>query len=70
MTLTAYIEGIRMENAKELLKNEGLSIADVAASVGYLDTNYFGKVFKKYSGITPGQYRSGHGTGQQDLSIK
>lgn len=63
MTLTAYIEGIRMENAKELLKNEGLTIADVAETVGYLDTNYFGKVFKKYSGITPGQYRASHGKG-------
>lgn len=59
MTLTAYIEGVRMENAKELLKNEGFSIADVAEAVGYADTNYFGKVFKKYSGVTPGQYRSG-----------
>lgn len=59
ITLTAYIEGVRMENAKELLKNDGFSIADVAEAVGYADTNYFGKVFKKYSGMTPGQYRNG-----------
>lgn len=52
-----YIEGIRMERAKELLKNSDWIIQEIAAETGYADANYFTKVFKRYTGMTPRQYR-------------
>ena len=57
MKLTSYIEGIRMEKAKEYLKNDVWSITKIALETGYSDSNYFSKVFKKYTGMSPKQYR-------------
>lgn len=57
MNLTSYIEGIRMEKAKQLLEGKALSITEVALDTGYSDSNYFSKVFKKYTGMPPRQYR-------------
>ena len=53
----AYLTGIRMEKAKELLLSTSLSITDVAQQSGYGDYRVFTKVFKKSEGITPSQYR-------------
>lgn len=58
ITITHYIESVRMEQAKQLLQNYALSINDIALSVGYSDPNYFGKVFKKHILLTPTQFRS------------
>lgn len=57
MTITAYIEAVRMEKAKELLKSGLYSVQDTAEAVGYLDANYFCKAFKRYTGSTPSKYR-------------
>ena len=54
---TDYLTGYRMKKAKELLKDFSYSIAEVGEAVGYLDTRYFSKVFKKRYGIKPSEYR-------------
>ena len=55
--ITDYIRDRRMEKAKELLVNTDDSVSTVAASVGYVDPNYFTKVFKKYTEMTPCEWR-------------
>ncbi len=57
INLISYIEGIRMEEAKRLLVGSNLTISEVALKTGYLDPSYFSKVFKKYAGLTPRQFR-------------
>lgn len=57
MKLMSYIEGIRMEKAKEYLKNNVWTVTEIAIETGYSDSNYFSKVFKKYTGVSPKQYR-------------
>lgn len=57
MTIVTAITGVRMEKACEQLRSGGKNVAQVAESVGYEDENYFIRVFKKYMGITPAQYR-------------
>lgn len=47
----------RIEQAKLFLKNEELRVSDVAESVGFENFTYFSTVFKKYTGMTPNQYR-------------
>jgi len=52
-----YIASLRIQRAKELLRDESLSIQEIAEIVGYNDYFYFTKVFKKVEGISPSKYR-------------
>ncbi len=51
-----YLTAVRLEHAKELLQKGEMSIQEVAYEVGFSDSNYFGKCFKKNEGITPKEY--------------
>lgn len=55
--LKDYIIGYRIEMAKQLLGTDIKSISDISAEVGFDNFSYFSTVFKKYTGITPGEYR-------------
>jgi len=57
-TFKEYLTKVRMEKAKELLKNISLKVYEVSQQVGYSDPHYFSQVFKKYTGMTPAQYRN------------
>lgn len=48
----------RIKRAKELLLDSNFSISDIASQVGILDANYFIRVFKAETGMTPGEYRN------------
>ncbi len=52
-----YITEVRMEKAREYLKDTELSVIEIAENVGYEDSQYFFRVFKKTTGVTPLQYR-------------
>lgn len=56
-TIPEYINKIRMENAMELLRETALPLREIAASVGIHDSFYFSKLFKKYTGQTPREFR-------------
>jgi len=56
-TVIEYITKVKMETAKKLLHNPKNSVADVSEKLGFGDTSYFSKVFKKNEGITPTQFR-------------
>ena len=49
---------IRIENAKELMEDSSLHIADISERVGFADTAHFSRVFKKYTGMSAGEYRN------------
>ena len=57
MTLSKYIIVQRMEAACDLLKNTDGRIAEVSEMVGYQNSNYFSKLFKREKGMTPKEYR-------------
>ena len=52
-----YLNMVRVEESKRLLSNTDYSIIDIAVAVGFEDQSYFSKVFKKYTGVTPKQFR-------------
>lgn len=52
-----YINILRIKKAKELLRDNSISIKEICFSVGYNDPNYFSKVFKKYEGRSPTEFR-------------
>ncbi|MBQ9910722.1 MAG: response regulator [Lachnospiraceae bacterium] len=57
MNFTDYVTEIRMEHAKELLKDPSINVKDIGFFVGYDDSYYFSKVFKSKFGMTPTAYR-------------
>ena len=56
-SFTKYLTEHRIERACRLLDDTPLGIAEVADRCGYTDANYFAKVFRKYRGVSPGDYR-------------
>ncbi len=56
-TFKGYLTQVRIEEAKRLLANTDYSLLDIAVAVGFDNQSYFTSVFKKYTGMTPGQYR-------------
>ena len=57
-----YLTKIRIDRAKVLLKDVSFNIKEVGKSVGYADSNYFTKVFKRSVGMSPSEYRNKHNT--------
>lgn len=55
---TAYLTEYRIAKAKELLADFEANIKDVCLQVGFRDSNYFAKVFKRNTGMTPSEYRN------------
>jgi AraC-like DNA-binding protein len=61
INLTSYINEVRVRNAKLLLLDSDTALSQVAYLCGFDDQSYFSKVFKKYTGTTPGKYREKRG---------
>jgi two-component system, response regulator YesN len=53
-----YLTHVRIENAKVLLNQTNLKLYEVSERVGYTNTDYFGRVFKKATGKSPIQFRN------------
>lgn len=56
-TLSQKLQQIRINMAKKMLENTKLSVNHICSAVGYDDCTYFIRVFKKFTGDTPLQYR-------------
>jgi two-component system, response regulator YesN len=57
-SLVEYITMVKMERAKILFQNSSIKNYEVADKLGYKDVEYFGKIFKKYTGTTPSEFKS------------
>lgn len=53
-----YVTGVRMRQAMSLLRETPAKISEVAREVGYEDLKYFNRLFKKFTGLTPSEYRA------------
>ena len=60
LTIMEYATKARMNEAKHLLSNPRYRVEEIAAQLGYSDSSYFGRVFKKSVGMSPRQYRMRH----------
>jgi transcriptional regulator GlxA family with amidase domain len=52
-----YLQAMRVAVAKEMLEGGARSLQAVSAAVGYEDTAFFRALFKRCTGMTPGEYR-------------
>ena len=57
VTLKQYLSGYRLEKAKKLLEQDYMKITEIAEKCGYANANYFSKVFREGTGMTPLEYR-------------
>lgn len=56
-SLVEYITMVKMERAKVLFHDGNLRNYEIADKLGYKDVEYFGKLFKKYTGMTPSKFK-------------
>ncbi|MBS4197545.1 AraC family transcriptional regulator [Lederbergia citri] len=57
VNFTEYLHRVRINHAKEYLKKENMTIAEIGEKVGYLNATTFASTFKKYTGLSPTNYR-------------
>ena len=55
--LSSYLNRLRVEKAKALLTDTKLSLNKIARSSGFEDQSWFSKIFKAYTGMSPGKFR-------------
>lgn len=58
ITISDQLTKMRIDAAKQLLKDSNMPLYDIAAAVGYENEFYFSKMFKKAEGIPPSKYRT------------
>ena len=58
VTVNHYVQQLRMQAAAAQLSNPSLTLMQIADALGYGNANYFSKIFKRYMGITPSEYRA------------
>ena len=63
MSPMQYIISLRIAMAKGYLKNSTKNIAEISNEVGYENALYFSRLFRKYTGMTPTEYRKKRGKG-------
>ena len=56
-TPVAYVQTLRIEEAKQQLETSDWPTEQVGAAVGYEDPAFFRRLFKRHTGITPARYR-------------
>lgn len=60
MSIIRYWTGLRIDESKRLLRDEKLSVNDIAEKLGFESASYFSKSFKRVTGFSPLQYRKIH----------
>jgi AraC-like DNA-binding protein len=62
LTAVQFLTKVRLEKAMELLRNTDMTLQEISLAIGYSCDNYFNKVFRKSTGLSPGQFRRGEAT--------
>jgi len=57
MSFNQYVNRVRIKQAQKLLLHTMQTVSEVGDSIGYNNTNYFSKMFKKLTGLTPKEFR-------------
>jgi AraC-like DNA-binding protein/ligand-binding sensor protein len=66
--LSNYLNRLRVEKAAAMLIETGLALNEIAGSCGFEDQSWFSKIFKSFTGLSPGKYREKGGNYLSSLS--
>jgi AraC-like DNA-binding protein len=64
---SSYLNQLRVEAASRLLRETNQSLSEIAGACGFEDQSWFSKIFKSYTGLSPGKYRGQNG-GVKEIS--
>jgi len=67
--LTDYIAELKIGTAKRLLASQDMKAQEVGRMIGFEDMSYFGRFFKKHTGMTPGEYKEAAKSGKSAKGI-
>lgn len=67
VTYSGLVSSIRTRQAKELIADAEMPIADIAAQLGYTDSSNFGRAFRRQTGVSPLAFRCSRGLDQMCL---
>lgn len=56
-SLIEHVQGLRIEEAKRLLETTKKPVEEISAEIGYEESAFFRRLFKRLTGVSPGQYR-------------
>jgi two-component system response regulator YesN len=56
-SFSRYVQRLRIQEAKRLLRRSSMPVGDVGAASGFSDHSYFSQIFKKEIGVSPREYR-------------
>ncbi|MDR1024218.1 MAG: helix-turn-helix domain-containing protein [Treponema sp.] len=59
---SSYLNQLRVEAASRLLRETSQSLSEIAGACGFEDQSWFSKIFKSYTGLSPGKYRGQNGS--------
>jgi AraC-like DNA-binding protein len=57
-TIASYYNKLRVAEAKRLIREKNLSLSEISDLLSFDSPNYFGKTFKRFTGVTPRAYRA------------
>ncbi|MBQ6568938.1 MAG: response regulator [Clostridia bacterium] len=60
LSFTDLLNTVRIKKAKEMMSDPSLKIHDISKLVGFSDVSHFSKIFKKFEGVSPNEYRNQH----------
>jgi len=66
--LSKYLNRLRVERASRMLLETNMSLSEIAGACCFEDQSWFSKIFKVYTGISPGKYRNQGGSTVRDIS--
>ena len=67
MSPNDFLRHIRMKRAEDLVTDSQMTFSQIAYAVGFSDPKYFGKCFKKHTGMSPSEYRKNHNETKSEL---
>jgi len=68
--LSKYLNRLRVDKASRLLLETDMSLSEIAACCCFEDQSWFSKIFKAYTGISPGKYRNQGGETVKDITVR
>lgn len=65
----SYLHSLRLETAKEQLLGTRMSVREIGVAIGFQNTNSFTRLFKKMTGVSPGEFRRLHAIGETNTDL-